>query len=80
MVPSEGRYKCIRSFSFENDNFDGPDFVTATKGTIWSIGDDDFVGGEVHLDNETDESWIEIGLDDLGKYFLRLEVDSDGTR
>ena len=64
-------YMCIQEFSFENDYDYTGEYCTVTKGTKWKIGTDNFVGADVHLDDD-EERWIEISWEDLRKYFVPL--------
>ena len=50
------KYKCKETFSFENCCFGDDDaaeeHITVPAASIWEKTDDNFIGGDIHLDSE----------------------------
>lgn len=67
------KYRCIKDFPIEiYDEYDMPtsEYRDIESGTIWSKDNEaDYIGGEVHLDNEDGLEWIEISHETLKIYF-----------
>ena len=67
------KYKCKETFSFENCCFGDDDaaeeYITVPAASIWEKTDDNFIGGDIHLDSEDGLAWIEISRYRLKKYF-----------
>lgn len=73
-------YKCIKEFyvdSYDESWCSADDYMTVEVGSRWMhTPDDNFIGGDVHLVNMEDFSWIEISFSDLDNYFIEDgEVD-----
>ena len=82
--PQEGlemKYECKETFSFENCCFGADDaaeeYMTVVAGSIWDKTDDNFIGGDIHLDSEDGLSWIEISRYELKKYFEEEGEEKD---
>ena len=71
------KYICVETFSFENCCFGDDDvadeYMTVITGSIWQKTNDNFIGGDIHLDSEDGLSWIEIPNESLANYFRRAD-------
>lgn len=69
------KYKCITEFQIElvdDDGFSTEKYETIQKDSLWIKSDDDyrFIGGEVRLEKEEDDTiWIEIPESSLKEDF-----------
>ena len=55
------KYKCIKSFSIPEidfNNFETGELLEVKAGETYEIYSDNYIGGDVHLENEN--HWIEI--------------------
>ena len=69
-------YKCIKTFSFPNFCYEADEskeqYITVEAGSIWEISDNNYIGGDVHLENDDDLSWIEIEQERFDTYFKEI--------
>lgn len=69
------RYKCISAMEIEKydeECFPTGNYGVVTEGSLWHKDDVNMIGGEVHLECESDcedVSWIEITMADLKECF-----------
>ena len=70
------KYRCKKDFPIEiYDEYDMPTmaYTDIKSGTVWTRDDNEnYIGGEVHLDNEETMEWIEISHETLSEYFEEL--------
>ena len=71
-------YKCIETFKFPNFCYEMDEskeqYVTVEAGSIWEVSDNNYIGGDIHLENHNDDLyWIEITFDDFNKYFKEIK-------
>lgn len=70
------KYRCKKDFQIEiYDEHGMPtiEYRDIKSGTVWTRDDNaDYIGGEVHLDNEETMEWIEISHETLREYFEEL--------
>ena len=70
------KYKCIETFKFPNFCYEMDEskeqYVTVEAGSIWEISDNNYIGGDIHLKNDDDLSWIEIGQERFDTYFKEI--------
>lgn len=75
-------YECIKGFSLplwdsDNDCFYDNETKEVEKGSVWEvINGSSIIGGEAHLENVEDLSWIEISNDDLNAYFKDVTAEN----
>lgn len=68
------KYKCIKPFSIPEigcNGFNTGELIEVKTGTTYERYNADYIGGEVHLENEN--NWIEISYNDLKEYFEELK-------
>lgn len=70
------KYRCKKDFPIEIYDENGmptTEYRDIKSGTVWTRDDNaDYIGGEVHLDNEETMGWIEISHETLREYFEEL--------
>lgn len=72
------KYRCKKSFVV--DEYDGDGFLIENsqtvieEGSIYELGKNGtIIGGEIHLDNIEDGSWLEITKEALEEYFEEVK-------
>ena len=72
------KYRCKKDFPIEIYDEHGmptTEYRDIKSGTVWTRDDNaDYIGGEVHLDNEETMEWIEISHETLREYFEELNL------
>lgn len=69
------KYRCIKDFSVQECDGDGFEmensYKNIEKGATYTLDESGhtIIGGEIHLDNIQDGSWLEIGRERLSEYF-----------
>ena len=72
------KYKCIKSFSIPEidfNNFETGELFEVKAGETYEIYSDNYIGGDVHLENE--DHWIEITFKEFQDYFEEMEVRNE---
>lgn len=75
------QYKCIKSFCVDKYDDDGfmieNDPMVIEEGNIYELDESGhtMIGGEVHLDDIDNGSWLEITKEHLKEYFDEVEVE-----
>ena len=74
-------YKCIKEFEYEvYDDYGFPtgEYKTVKVGTVWEVSSENYIGGEIHLDNIDVLDWIEISRETLKEFFRETTLDEFG--
>jgi|GEM_PF-5522414 len=53
--------------------FPTEEYIKIEAGTEWEMTDEDYIGGDVHLNGLTDNYWLEIDYDTFRKHFKAEE-------
>lgn len=74
------KYKCINEFIVprcDDDCFDiEGEYFHVLVGSLWELGDDNMIGGEVHLDcveGSNEFTWVEIPNEDFKENFVGVQ-------
>lgn len=54
---------------YDEDGFPTNEYIDLKVNSEWEITDDDYIGGEIHLDGLTHDLWIEISEETFMEYF-----------
>lgn len=68
------KYRCIKGFLldvYDGDGFHVDETFDVEEGTVWEETEENLLGSDVHLENET--HWIEIAKEHLEEYFAEVE-------
>lgn len=75
-------YRCTKSFELPYCDEEGHEYenrkCVVLKGDIFHRTNDNFIGGEVHLEDAPNGNWIEISKAKLAECFSPKDGDGDG--
>lgn len=77
------KYVCVKSIlldEFQADCLPSGFQIKVEEGTVWHNAEDNIIGGEIHLECESEQSgvsWIEIDKTILSDSFIPLSDDVD---
>lgn len=54
---------------YDENGFPTDNYINLEAGSEWEITDEDYIGGEIHLNGLTHELWIEISEETFRKCF-----------
>lgn len=74
------KYRCIKSFSV--DTYDEDGFLIPNKEKVVEVGSvynldesgSTIIGGEIHIDNYDDSSWLELSKESFEELFEEVRI------
>nr|UVX54335.1 MAG: hypothetical protein [Bacteriophage sp.] len=71
------KYKCVKAFmldSYDDDGFYIENCIEIKVGETYEVGNENFIGGDIHLNGINTNKWIEISQEMLEEYFTEVVV------